>query len=202
MSLGLAPGLPRAPKTDGRNGHQVSPGRPGRARVLAGVPKQGAPRPQAATGLAARPGPRSTTNSVGAGRRISIGPNQFRMPRQLVENSLTLDINELLRRGALARGSRMGGTINWLDAAGAVVASVAYMTDLTDRSRSWIRLRFSLPGPQGGDRRQVDQQVAIVATRPGFGGSRLWFVDDGRRVARLYLPNGGDQFRSRRARRS
>jgi hypothetical protein len=157
-----------------------------------------APRPQAATGLPARPGSRSTTNSVGAGRRISIGPNQFRMPRQLVENSLTLDINELLRRGALARGSRMGGIINWLDAAGAVMSSISYEADLTNPTEGRLRLRFSVPGPRGGDRRQVDQRVALTTTRPGFGGARWWFVEDGRRAARLHLPPGADQFRSRR----
>jgi hypothetical protein len=48
-------------------------------------------------------------------------------------------------------------------------------------------------------RRQVDQWVALTATRPGFGGERWWFVDDGRRVARLHLPPGGDQFRLRLA---
>jgi hypothetical protein len=32
-------------------------------------------------------------------------------------------------------------------------------------------------------RRQVDQRIALAATRPAFGGQRWWFIDDGRRVA-------------------
>ena len=62
-----------------------------------------------------------------------------------------------------------------------------------------LRLRFSTLDPNSGGRRQVNQRATLAATRPGFGGARWWFVDDGRRVARLHLPPGGDQFRSLRA---
>jgi hypothetical protein len=54
-----------------------------------------------------------------------------------------------------------------------------------------------VPGSRGVDRQQVDQQVALTTTRPGFGGFRYWFVEEGRRVAQLYLQSGGDQFVSR-----
>ena len=68
---------------------------------------------------------------------------------------------------------------------------------MTDPANSWLRLRFSTPDPLTGQRRQVDQRVALSTTRPGFGGRRWWFVDGGRRVGRLHLPPGGDRFRSR-----
>jgi hypothetical protein len=116
-----------------------------------------------------------------------------------MENALTLDIDDLLRRGVLARGSWTRGVISWLGPAGEVAASVSYEADMASAAGRYLRLRFSTLDPQGGGRRQADQRVALTVTRPGFGGERYWFVDDGRRVGQLHLPHGSDQFRSNRA---
>ena len=99
----------------------------------------------------------------------------------------------------LARGLRTRGVITWMGPAGEVAASIAYEADMTSIGEGQLRLRFSTPDPDSGHRRQVEQSIGLAATRPGFGGERFWFVDDGRRVARLNLPPGGDQFRSIRA---
>ena len=122
-----------------------------------------------------------------------------RSTRQLMENALTLDVNELLRRGTLARGSRTRGVISWIGPAGETAGWVSYEADMASAAGRYLRLRFSTLDPRGGGRRQVDQHISLTATRPGFGGERWWFVDDGRRVGQLHLPHGGDQFRSRRA---
>jgi hypothetical protein len=122
-----------------------------------------------------------------------------RSARQLMENALTLDVNELLRGGTLARGSRTRGVISWIGPAGETAGWVSYEADMTRAGDGRMRLHFSTPDPRGGDRRQVDQHISLTATRPGFGGERWWFVDDGRRVGQLHLPPGADQFRSRRA---
>jgi hypothetical protein len=116
-----------------------------------------------------------------------------------MENALTLDVNELLRRGTLARGSCTRGVISWIGPSGETAGWVSYEADMASAAGRYLRLWFSTPDPQSGGRRQVDQRVALAATRPGFGGERWWFVDDGRRVGQLHLPHGGDQFRSRRA---
>ena len=106
----------------------------------------------------------------------------------------------MLRRGVLARGSCTRGVISWLGPAGeTVAASVSYEADLASAAGRYLRLRFSTLDPRGVGRRQADQRVELATTRPGFGGERWWFVDDGRRVGQLHLPPGGDQFRSRRA---
>jgi hypothetical protein len=99
----------------------------------------------------------------------------------------------------LARGSRTRGAISWHGPAGEVAASISYEADMTIAGEGRLRLRFSTLDMPTFDRRQVDQWVALAATRPGFGGERWWFVDDGRRVARLHLPPGGDRFRARRS---
>jgi hypothetical protein len=117
--------------------------------------------------------------------------------RRLVESCLTLSVNELLRRGVLAPGSRTRGVISWLGPMGDVAASVSYEADMVDPHRSWLRLRFSTPLP-GGARRQVDQRVMLATPRTAFG-TRRWFMDEAERVACLHLPPGGDRFRSRRA---
>jgi hypothetical protein len=83
--------------------------------------------------------------------------------------------------------------------AGETAASVSYEADLTSASEGCLRLRFSTADAENGGRRQVDQRVVLATTRPGFGGARWWFVDDGRRVGQLHLVPGGDRFRSRRA---
>ena len=118
----------------------------------------------------------------------------IRTYRQLVENALTLDVGELLRRGVLARGSRTRGVISWLGPTGETAASVSYEADMTGTGEGLIRVRFSTQDAQNGGRRQVDQRITLTATRPGFGGQRWWFIDDGRRVARLHLSPGGDRF--------
>ena len=126
--------------------------------------------------------------------------DMMRSARQLMENALTLDVNDMLRRGVLACGSWTRGVISWLGPDGkTVAASVSYEADMASAAGRYLRLRFSTLDPRGGGRRQADQHISLTATRPGFGGERWWFVDDGRRVAQLYLPHGCDQFRSRRA---
>jgi hypothetical protein len=98
----------------------------------------------------------------------------------------------------LARGSRTRGVISWFGPAGETAASVSYEADMTNAGEGRLRLRFSTLDPRSGDRRQVDQRVALAATRPGFGGERYWFADDGRRAGRPQLTPGGDRFKSRR----
>ena len=107
-------------------------------------------------------------------------------------------MNALLRRGVLAPGTRTRGVISWHGAAGETTASISYAVDMTVADCAWMRLQFSTPMPDG-TRRQVDQRVTLTATRPGFGGARWWFVDDGLRVGCLYLPPDHDQFRSRQS---
>jgi hypothetical protein len=119
--------------------------------------------------------------------------------RQTVESCLTLAIELLARERVLLPKSQTSGTLYWTNAAGEQAAWVGYEADMTDPARSWLRLRFRVPDPQAGKQREVYQTVPLTATRPHLGGQRWWFVDDGHRVGRLYLPVGSDRFRCRRA---
>ena len=113
-----------------------------------------------------------------------------RVQPPVLDGTLTLDASELLRRGVLAPGSRTRGVVSWHGPAGDTIASVSYEADMTRAGGGRLRLRFSTLDPHGGGRRQVDQWVALAATRPGFGGERWWFVDEGRRGGQLCLPLG------------
>lgn len=51
------------------------------------------------------------------------------------------------------------------------------------------------------DREHVEQKIRLVFTEPHYGGRRWWMVCPYRhiRAAKLYMPNGGDRFASRKA---
>lgn len=119
-------------------------------------------------------------------------------PRPTAEHALTLDVCELQRRGVLAPGSRTRGIISWTGAFNEVVASVSYEADMADTAAAWLRLRFSSPS-EAGHRIQVDQRVPLAATRPGFGGARWWFIEHGRRVAKLHMSSDGHAFTAKAA---
>ena len=65
-----------------------------------------------------------------------------RSTRQLMENALTLDVNDLLRRGTLARGSCTRGVISWIGPAGKVAPSVSYEANMASAVGRYLRLRF------------------------------------------------------------
>jgi hypothetical protein len=119
-----------------------------------------------------------------------------RCRKQLVENCLSLDTELLLQRQIIVPGFRTSGTLYWTSA-GERIASVDYESEMIHPAASWLQLRFPTTDPDTGQSQYVDQFVPLTSTDPGFGDVRYWFVDDGRRVGKLYLPEGRDQFRSR-----
>lgn len=62
-------------------------------------------------------------------------------------------------------------------------------------------LKLSFWRGSGEDRERVEQKIRLVFTEPNFGGRRWWMICPYKhiQVAKLYLPNGGDRFASRKA---
>jgi hypothetical protein len=118
--------------------------------------------------------------------------------RPLVDDSLKIDISEMVRRGWLRPGESSTGSLSW-STNGEYRSSVSYSYDLSDRERGWLELRYTLK--RSGEPQGVVQRIDIVTTRPEFGGLRWWLKCPyrGLRVRKLYLPPGGDRFASRRA---
>lgn len=63
------------------------------------------------------------------------------------------------------------------------------------------RLELFYSNTRHGKTQEVRQTVALTHTVPNFGGRRWWMrcPVNGSRVAKLYLPPGGDIFASRQA---
>ena len=125
--------------------------------------------------------------------------NQFR--KRLVENCrLSLDIDRLIELRILTPGIPSGKTLYWTDA-GHKIFSVQFEAQVLHPTLSWVELRFSIADPHSGKSREVVQTIPIASTYPGFGRVRYWFVDEGRRVQKLYLPEECHEFRSRHVHR-
>lgn len=126
---------------------------------------------------------------LGSGRRWSSG-------RVLVEDGLVLDINKLMRDGIISPGARRSGSLVWRRVPnGEQIASVSYSANAHDPEDARLHLTYRVNGdPQ-------DYGIDLETTRPNFGGDRWWMIcpATGRRVAKLYLPNGGKIFASRQA---
>ena len=124
----------------------------------------------------------------GSGRRAA---------RPTVEDSLTIDVGLALRRGWLRPRATGTGSLSWTQNSDPY-ASIGYSYDLIHSEGAWLVLTFAV-SRDGGQRVSVNQRIALVYTQPTYGGRRWWMICPltGRRVAKLYLPPGGDRFASR-----
>lgn len=115
----------------------------------------------------------------------------------LVEHSLTLDLPSLIRRGRVRDGHKGEGRLCFTEIDGRHL-NVAFLYDLTDPPLGYLALKY-VRVFHGGGRREIMQFIRLTSTEPHFGGRRWWMIcPHGRqRVAKLYLPPGGDTFASR-----
>lgn len=120
------------------------------------------------------------------------GQWQRRLKKPTAENCLVLDVNRLSRGGVLR--PRWFGNLRWTSPRnGEVLATVNLRVSYAPNNRLALHLVYRLD-----DSITVDTIIGIEATRPHFGGQRLWFtcprVANGipckRRAAKLYLRNG------------
>lgn len=133
--------------------------------------------------------------SYGSGRYSDYGK------RRTVEESLTLDVGELRRRGIVEPGVCRSGRLEW-SSGGRVTDSVGYVIDLRPGSEQGRGLVLQYWAGRGELAKSVEYQVRLVTTVPRFGGVRWWFLCPldvggrmcGRRVAKIHLPPGAHYF--------
>jgi hypothetical protein len=118
--------------------------------------------------------------------------------RPIVEDSMDLDVDRLVRHGMIAPGLYRSGSLVWRNVnTGEEAGSVGYVSDTTEGDRG----RFDLSYRLGSERRPIECSVRLATSRPHFGGIRWWFVCplSGRWVRKLHLCAGCDYFASRKA---
>ena len=119
--------------------------------------------------------------------------------RATVESALKLDVDAMMRTGAIEPGAHVGGEMKFqFDDDELAIQFEALAGDPAD---SWVRLRYAISDYWTGKQHEIDDKIYLAASRPWFGGQRWWFVcpTETRRVRKLYLPLGGHRFRSRHA---
>ena len=117
--------------------------------------------------------------------------------RSLVERALILDLPLLMRRGWVRDGLTGTGKLRLRTGDGRHVP-IILTYDLTYAYDGWLQLRYRHPVcPTPHLERK--QRIRMEVTEPHFGGRRWWMICSysGKRVAKLYLPPGGDTFAAR-----
>ncbi len=116
-----------------------------------------------------------------------------------VESALRLDIDNLMRRGAIQLGTHLRGSMR-LDFYDQEL-SIEFESKAVPSEASWLRLKYDITDYWSGEDCQIDDLICLTTSRLPFGGIRWWFrcPRTYRRVRVLHLPLGGRHFRSRRA---
>ena len=117
------------------------------------------------------------------------------MPRQrqrvCLQNGLKLDLNRLIRQGAVRPGlSSDPYIIQWTNN-GALIGLAVITANLRDPATSWVRIQAPT----------VDQQITLISSPRHFGGRQWYFVCTvtHRRASVLWKPPGAKEFCSRHA---
>lgn len=118
--------------------------------------------------------------------------------RPTADMSKRIDLAWMIRTGRATPGQWISGSLSW-NCGGEHAGSVSYTANMEELFDSYLRLNFWRGA--GDDREHVEQKIRLVFTEPHYGGRRWWMACPYRhiRAAKLYMPNGGDRFASRKA---
>ena len=115
------------------------------------------------------------------------------MPRQrqrvCLQDGLKLDLNRLIRQGAVRPGfSTEPYLIQWTRR-GEVIAFVLITANLCDPATSWLRIQAPT----------IDQKITLISCARHFGGRQWYFFCPitHRRASVLWMPPGAKEFCSR-----
>lgn len=118
--------------------------------------------------------------------------------RPTADMSKKVDLAWMIRTGRAVPGQWISGSLSW-NCGGEPAGWISYSANMEDPNASTLMLKFDLSS--GEDRESVEQRIELVFTQPNYGGRRWWMICPYKhvRVAKLYMPNGGDRFASRQA---
>jgi hypothetical protein len=112
--------------------------------------------------------------------------------RACLQDGLKLDLNLLIRQGAVRPGvSTEPGLIQWTRNEEEVIASAAITANLCDPETAWLSILAS----------GLSQRIILVSRPQHFGGRQWYFICpiENKRASVLWMPPGGKEFRSRHA---
>ena len=112
----------------------------------------------------------------------------------VVEHCLTLDLPPMIRRGWVRDGHRGTFRLRFSQTG----ERIRLFYDLRDPDEAWLELNYR-QFLHTDAQPEVAQHIPLTFTKPHFGGRRWWMVCDGQRMAKLYMPPGGNRFGSREA---
>ena len=118
--------------------------------------------------------------------------------RPTAETSKRIDLAWMIRTNKVVPGQWISGTLSWT-CGDSPAGSISYSANLENSDNAILRLSY-FRGSEP-DREEVVQHVRLAFTELNYGGRRWWMICpcSGQRVAKLYLPSGGDRFASRKA---
>lgn len=118
--------------------------------------------------------------------------------RPTADMSKKVDLAWMIRTGRAVPGQWISGSLSW-NCGGEPAGWISYSANMEDPNASTLMLKFDRSS--GEDRESVEQRIELVFTQPNYGGRRWWMICPYKhvRVAKLYMPNGGDRFASRQA---
>jgi hypothetical protein len=122
----------------------------------------------------------------------------YRDEKTTVDDCRCLDINRMVKLGAIPACGWQSGSWIWTDAdTGEEKSRIGYEANTRNPADSFLRVYYTFTQSQ----KQVDYKVRLSRSQAHYGGERFWFIcpSTGKRAAKLYLHPGGDVFASRHA---
>lgn len=118
--------------------------------------------------------------------------------RPVADRCYRIDIAWMIRTERAMAGCLIRGVLNWT-CGGEPSGSISYEADMADPDNA--RLVLDYTRGSGGDAEKVHQVVELTFSEPYYGGRRWWMICPygGGRCGKLYLPDNGDRFASRKA---
>lgn len=106
----------------------------------------------------------------------------------------------MLRRGFAVDGQSTAGKLSWTRG-DSPAGNVSYACYLSNPHDAALVLTYTFTDNRTGEKRDYNPRIALSYTVPHYGGKRWWMYcpATGARVAKLYMPLGGETFASRKA---
>jgi len=115
------------------------------------------------------------------------------------DDAFKLDLAWMVRTALAREGAQTEGVLRWRSG-GFRTYCAQYKAIMDEPGDERLELHHVVGYPDG-KRQGLRQTIELCYTRPNYGGKRWWLICpySHRRVAKLYLPPGGDRFASREA---